>query len=143
MRLWSIHPCYLDCKGLVALWREGLLAQKVIVGQTKGYKNHSQLCRFYQQNNPLHYINAFLHYVCDYADCIGYKFNRSKILGDRQPLEIPVTSGQIIYETSHLLKKLRERHSIVNPDILNNTVILNPLFKLVDGPIEPWEIVKN
>jgi len=30
MRLWSLHPRYLDAKGLVALWREGLLAQKVL-----------------------------------------------------------------------------------------------------------------
>ncbi|WP_368086417.1 pyrimidine dimer DNA glycosylase/endonuclease V [Nitrosomonas sp. Nm34] len=26
MRLWSIHPKYLDAKGLLALWREGLQA---------------------------------------------------------------------------------------------------------------------
>ena len=36
MRLWSLHPRYLDAKGLVALWREGLLAQAVLKGQTKG-----------------------------------------------------------------------------------------------------------
>ncbi|MDI3502728.1 MAG: hypothetical protein PWR13_285 [Archaeoglobi archaeon] len=28
MRLWSIHSKYLDAKGLVAVWREGLLAKK-------------------------------------------------------------------------------------------------------------------
>ena len=38
MRLWSIHPKYLGTKGLVALWREALLAQKVLQGNTKGYK---------------------------------------------------------------------------------------------------------
>lgn len=37
MRLWSIHPRYLDTKGLVALWRETLLlAQAVLFGNTKG-----------------------------------------------------------------------------------------------------------
>jgi len=25
MRLWTLHPKYLDARGLVALWREGLL----------------------------------------------------------------------------------------------------------------------
>ena len=40
MKLWSIHPKYLDAKGLVALWREALLAQKVLDGKTEGYKNH-------------------------------------------------------------------------------------------------------
>ena len=53
MRLWSIHPGYLDAKGLVALWREGLLAQKVLLGDTRGYKNHPQLKRFKNTNNPL------------------------------------------------------------------------------------------
>lgn len=43
MRLWSLHPQYLDAKGLVALWREGLLAQAVLAGQTRGYKRHPQL----------------------------------------------------------------------------------------------------
>jgi hypothetical protein len=43
MRLWSLHPCHLDAKGLVALWREGLLAQKVQACETNGYRNHPQL----------------------------------------------------------------------------------------------------
>ncbi|MEN6399799.1 MAG: pyrimidine dimer DNA glycosylase/endonuclease V, partial [Rectinema sp.] len=29
MRLWTLHPQYLDQKGLTAAWREGLLAKKV------------------------------------------------------------------------------------------------------------------
>jgi hypothetical protein len=29
-RIWSLHPKYLDARGLVALWREGLLAQAVL-----------------------------------------------------------------------------------------------------------------
>ena len=32
MRLWSLHPCYLDPAGLVAVWREGLLARAVLRG---------------------------------------------------------------------------------------------------------------
>ncbi len=46
MRLWLIPPKYLDCKGLVALWREGFLAKKVLSNQTRGYKNYPQLLRF-------------------------------------------------------------------------------------------------
>nr|WP_243687290.1 pyrimidine dimer DNA glycosylase/endonuclease V [Methanobacterium formicicum] len=49
MRLWSLHPKYLDVKGLVALWREGLLARAVLKGKTKGYTNHPQLIRFKNQ----------------------------------------------------------------------------------------------
>ena len=37
MRLWSLHPRCLDAKGLVALWREGLLAQEVLRGKTRDY----------------------------------------------------------------------------------------------------------
>ena len=39
MRLWSLRPKYLDSQGLVALWREGLLAQAVLRGKTRGYRN--------------------------------------------------------------------------------------------------------
>jgi len=46
MRLWSLHPSYLDPQGLVAVWREGLLAQAVLRGQTTGYTRHPQLARF-------------------------------------------------------------------------------------------------
>jgi len=43
MRIWSLHPKYLDSKGMVALWREALLAKQVLLNKTKGYKNHPQL----------------------------------------------------------------------------------------------------
>ena len=45
MRLWSIHPKYLDPAGLTACWREGLLAREVLCGRTSGYRNHPQLAR--------------------------------------------------------------------------------------------------
>jgi hypothetical protein len=32
MRLWTLHPQYLDPRGLVALWRVALLAQQVLLG---------------------------------------------------------------------------------------------------------------
>ena len=53
MRLWSLHPKYLDSKGLVAVWREGLLALEVLKGNTKGYRSHPQLTRFLQEGNPV------------------------------------------------------------------------------------------
>ncbi len=34
MRLWTLHPKYLDPRGLVALWREALFAQAVLRGWT-------------------------------------------------------------------------------------------------------------
>jgi len=60
MRIWSIHPKYLDTKGLVALWRENLLAKNVLEHNTRGYKNHPQLIRSKNSGTPLQAINHYL-----------------------------------------------------------------------------------
>jgi hypothetical protein len=143
MRLWSIHPKYLDTKGLVALWREGLLAKKVLVNQTRGYRNHPQLNRFKECSRPQTYINIYLHLVCDEADRRGYSFDRKK-LEKRKTItkKIPLKSGQIDFEMRHLMNKLKIRSnkdyknlkSIVKPN-------LHPLFKKVRGGIETWEVL--
>jgi len=56
MRLWSICPNQLDAKGLVAAWREGLLAQKVLhewcLGRDYAYQHHPQLARFQTEVDP-------------------------------------------------------------------------------------------
>ena len=97
MRLWSIHPSYSDARGLVALWREGLLAQNTMHGNTKGYVNHPQLSRFKNTNNPIGAIASYLRYVADEADYRGYNFNRSKIANRRIRNAILVTNGQVDY----------------------------------------------
>ena len=79
MRIWSVHPKYLDKKGLVALWRESLLAKHVLEDKTKGYKNHPQLNRFKQHQQPLHAINYYLSIVQEEATKRGYRFNQEKI----------------------------------------------------------------
>ncbi|MDO9580861.1 MAG: pyrimidine dimer DNA glycosylase/endonuclease V [Bacteroidales bacterium] len=58
MRLWSIHPSYLDSIGLVALWCENLAAKKVLEGKTKGYIHHPQWVRFRITKYPVAAINA-------------------------------------------------------------------------------------
>ena len=58
--LWSLQPGLLDRMGLLALWREGLLAQKVLLGQTTGYRFHPQLKRFQGSKNPVGAINTYL-----------------------------------------------------------------------------------
>ena len=95
MRLWSIHPEYLDAKGLVALWREGLLAQRVLLGETKGYKNHPLLIRFKKIDNSLGAIASYLRYVAKEAEKRGYKFNSNKIIDRRINEKILVNNGQI------------------------------------------------
>src|SRR5690606_40792731 len=109
MRIWSVHPKYLDTKGLVALWRETLLAQYVLDGRTKGYKNHPQLIRFKALEFPSEGINQYLTEVYLEAEKRGYKFDRNKINWEFTPVQIHVTKGQIIYEMEHLLKKLQVR----------------------------------
>ena len=142
MRLWSIHPKYLDSKGLVALWREGLLAQKVLLGETKGYRNHPQLNRFRQFSNPTGAISSYLRHVANEADRRGYRFDRSKITAKRSMKKIAVTSGQIEYEYSHLLQKLESRDHERFDEIRSMVDIeTHPIFYVVDGNIEEWEVI--
>ncbi|MFS0491089.1 pyrimidine dimer DNA glycosylase/endonuclease V [Leadbetterella byssophila] len=138
MRLWSLHPCYLDTKGLLALWREALLAKNVLEGMTKGYKNHPQLDRF-KKYGP-EFIHPFLQVVYEEAHARGYRFDQSKFNKLSFSTPIPVTTGQIAFEKEHLLRKLQERAPgwIKNLEITQNPR-LNPLFIRVDGEIEPWE----
>jgi hypothetical protein len=104
MRLWSLHPRYLDAKGLVALWREGLLAQKVLAGATRGYRHHPQLVRFQEQADALGVIAAYLHEVQLEAERRGYRFDASKIGRRALTAKLQVTQGQLCYEADHLRK---------------------------------------
>ncbi|MBP7733542.1 MAG: hypothetical protein KA140_07270 [Caldisericia bacterium] len=145
MRLWSLHPVYLDCKGLLALWREGLLAKKVLENRTIGYKNHPQLIRFRNVNNPDLAINAFLTAVFLEARNRGYSFDQSKIKFALSGGLIPLQKGQLEYEFKHLLSKLKtrdpERFENLSQESIGN-ISPNPVFKVVDGPIETWERCK-
>lgn len=142
MRLWSIHPGYLDAKGLVALWREGLLAQKVLQGKTKGYRYHPQLTRFKQTANPVGAIAGYLKYVADEADHRGYKFDRSKIVDEEFKGKLSVTSGQLAYEFRHLLGKLKERLPELYEQLKEvKRINAHPLFNEVRGDVEEWEVI--
>ena len=109
MRLWSLHPRYLDAKGLTALWREGLLARKVLRNETRGYRNHPQLARFRIQEDPVAAIDFYLRAVYEESLRRGYRYDQSKI-GIGQPVSlIPISDGQLRYELEHLKEKLRLR----------------------------------
>lgn len=143
MRLWSLHPSYLDPKGLVALWREGLLARKVLKGESKGYRYHPQLIRFRAQRDPVAAINVYLGAVCDEADKRGYHFDRTKISPQGDFSLIPVTNGQLRYEREHLLQKLDKRdHDRF--EVIRNTVApeAHPQFMVVAGEVELWEKIR-
>jgi hypothetical protein len=142
MRIWSLHPKYLDTKGLVALWRETLLAKKVLEGKTTGYKRHPQLERFKQCNSPIDTINQYLAIVYYEAVERNYKFNKEKIDWKFQETKLTVTTGQLNYEVIHLMKKLQKRDIEKFNQLKTNSIFeSHPLFEIIDGEIEKWEMI--
>lgn len=141
MRIWSLHPSLLDRQGLIACWRETLLAQKVLDGKTKGYRNHPQLTRFRACSQPLAAIGAYLSGLADEADSRGYSFNRGLILttGDGLGGSLTVTCGQLAYERDHLADKLTVRDPDRLPALAADPLPAHPLFAVVDGDVEAWE----
>ena len=140
MRLWSLHPRYLDPQGLVALWREALLARAVLSGMTRGYRNHPQLARFRCLPAPCAAVDAYLQGIHAEAVARGYNFDQSKIGSMQTHAPIAVTAGQVDYEWRHLLQKLEAR----NPALHERWSAINlpechPMFRLEPGPVEPWE----
>ncbi|MEI6529006.1 MAG: pyrimidine dimer DNA glycosylase/endonuclease V [Candidatus Falkowbacteria bacterium] len=145
MRLWSISPIYLDTKGLLAVWREALLAKKVLEGNTNGYKNHPQLIRFKESKDTEANINAYLFGIYLEAESRGYKFSADKIKTLKiLNKKIKVNKDQLDYEFSHLLNKLKARDTKKYREIKD---IKRPeahfLFEEIPGGVEKWEIVKD
>jgi hypothetical protein len=141
MRLWSLHPSHLDRMGLVALWREGLLAQKVLRGKTKGYRFHPQLNRFRATKNPVSAIGTYLSAVAKEAKARGYNFNISRIVSPSRAIRISVTAGQLKFESKHLSRKLQTRDPAKARLLKNKKLAPHPMMRVIVGGIEPWEIV--
>jgi hypothetical protein len=144
MRLWSLHPQYLDAKGLVALWREALLAQAVLAGKTKGYRHHPQIRRFQESSAPRAYIATYLRLVLAEATLRGYRFDVKRIgrssAAGMKPLK--VSRGQLDHEWEHLRKKLKVRDPARRKELSGvKTPKSHALFKVVRGGIAPWEII--
>ena len=139
MRLWSVHPACLDAKGLVALWREGLLARAVLAGKTKGYRSHPQLDRFRACRQPLAAIDVFLAAVVDESLARGYRFDASKIRRRRSRTRMTVTRGQLAHEWKHLLAKLGRRDPARRRALRASRPRAHPLFRVVPGAIASWE----
>jgi hypothetical protein len=141
MRLWTLHPRYLDSQGLVAAWREALLAQKVLMGRTRGYKNHPQLLRFKSQKKPIAALAIFLKGIAEEASLRNYQFDTSKISKHKShPQRIPETKGQLLYEWNHLKKKLRKRSPQLYKKSHGTKIPKpHPLFEIVPGKVREWE----
>ena len=140
MRLWTLHPRYLDPQGLVALWREALLARAVLRDETRGYRQHPQLERFKAHPSPRLAINAYLLAVHAEATARGYAFDRSKIGPVRAVAPIAASSGQVDVEWQHLLRKLAAR----SPALFERwrgeeAPECHPLFVAQPGAVATWE----
>jgi Pyrimidine dimer DNA glycosylase len=140
MRLWSVHPKYLDARGLVALWREALLAQAVLRGRTTGYRHHPQLQRVRAQPSPVGAIADYLRTVHAEAKRRGYYFDSQRISRARGSGVIPVTRGQLMHEWNHLMAKL----AIRDPELHSRLALVSrpqphPSFRIVSGDVESWE----
>lgn len=145
MRLWSIHPKYLDKIGLLACWREWLLALNVLAWNTKGYKNHPQLNRFKNTVNPINYINVYLTEIYKEAINRNYNFDSTKINTNIEITEkIEIKLWQIEYEFSWLMYKLKIRNKEKYNQFKNTKNIeVNPIFEIISWWIESWEIIKK
>ena len=142
MRLWSLHPKYLDSKGLVALWRETLLAKHVLEGKTKGYKNHPQLTRFKLADDPLDAIHHYLRIIHEESVAREFQFDKKKFRSNAVAKKMKVTAGQMEYEFEHLKKKLAIRDTQKLKELLLvNEIKTHPLFIIIPGEVEDWEIV--
>jgi hypothetical protein len=143
MRLWSIHPRYLDSKGLVALWSEALLAQKVLWGGTKGFKNHPQLTRFKTHLHPRRAIADYLSEVWRESRKRQYNFQKTKIGEGGLTHKIPVKEGQLKHEFRLLLGRLRKRDPKRYRELRSvKRALPHPIFIVVEGEIEDWEKTK-
>jgi Pyrimidine dimer DNA glycosylase len=143
MRLWTLHPKYLDARGLVALWREALLAQKVLQGATRGYRHHPQLLRFLKTKNPPAALAAYLKTVHEESVRRDYNFDATKIGTRLSRGKIKETRGQLLYEYSHLKRKLKRRDPKRHHEFVSLKIPTpHPLFKIIPGEVREWEKTK-
>jgi hypothetical protein len=145
MRLWTLHPRHLDAAGLVALWRESLLAQAVLLGRTRGYTRHPQLERFQAAADPVAAIAAYLRAVADEATSRGYAFDASRIVAsENAAARIAETKGQLLYEWEHLDRKLQRRSPAWHRERFAGTQPTpHPLFRIVAGGVRGWERIER
>lgn len=134
MRIWSIHPAYLDSKRLGAQWREGLLCRYVMNGLTKGYKNHPQFLRF-RDKVKSDFLDTYLYYIWLESKSRGFNYNINLLndINENNNYCFPVTLSQVQYEIKHLYYKL-----CIKRDVPSD-IKIHPCFHIVDGPIEWWE----
>ena len=143
MRLWTLHPRHLDRQGLTGAWREALLAQAVLAGRTRGYRDHPQLLRFRATDDPIRAITSYLWRLAEEADRRGYTFRSDKLLRPLEPsVSLTLAQGQLDYEWAHLCRKVEQRDPPwFRAHLAASAPRPHPMFTLIPGPVAEWEIV--
>lgn len=122
----------------MAGWREALLAQAVLAGNTTGYRHHPQLTRF-RGAEPVAAIGVFLRGLHDEATARGYRFDGTKILSDTAAGPLVVTDGQLAFEWQHLGAKLAQRSPADAERWRGSVPTPHPMFTVIPGGVEEWE----
>ena len=123
----------------MALWREALLAQRVLEGRTRGYRHHPQLDRFRACRDPVAAIGSYLRPILAEAVDRGYAFNASLIVSSRRLAAMEATDGQLRFEARHLRSKLAIRSPRLVGRVPARRADPHPLFRVVTGPRASWE----
>ena len=129
--------------GLGALWRESLLAQTVLAGETRGWRNHPQLDRFKDHAETMDAIGFYLLKIREEASLRGYSYDGSKI---RRPINrvalTSITTGQLRYEFSLLLERTRLRTPAWHEKLREVHALpkAHPLFEVDEGDVGRWEV---
>jgi pyrimidine dimer DNA glycosylase len=118
----------------------GVAGAESFARQTRGYKNHPQLLRFSEMENPPAALAAYLKAVHEESVRRGYNFDGSKIGAQRSRRKIRETRGQLLYEWKHLKRKFKKRDSKRSRDFASVKIPApHPLFEMVSGEIRAWE----
>ncbi|OQB09054.1 MAG: hypothetical protein BWY21_00959 [Parcubacteria group bacterium ADurb.Bin216] len=150
MRLWSIHPVYLDDIGLSRCYYEGIGGLKTMLGMQR----HPQLNRFKQSKDPVNNLKYYLIHVYTESVFREKDYKHFELLEDLclksyKPDYIPVSNKQLEFEIRWLVGKMstercynsHQKIERLMYDYQNKNIssLTHHLFNVVDGEIEDWE----
>ncbi len=84
-------------------------------------------------------VDTFLRGIYEESCIRGYTFSAGKFGEGHAYGTMTVTTGQLELEWAHLLAKLVHRDPERRSKALGLRPRPHPLFRVVPGPVEPWE----
>lgn len=132
MRLLSIHPKYLDKHALIALWREGLLAQKALSDGASVGKDSVHLVNFKNKANPVRAIGSYLSFVAAEGAKQGCRLNHERILHpnfDNGFMEADAEQMVVEFEQLKARLKMRDKPKFKTLKDMRK-IEANPVFNL-------------